>query len=205
MPAPGQGVSGTLAQIITNDQPVNAFYLKQFLGFDNNGNQMIGADPIIAGDPNPHSLFGGGFELRYKKFNLTTNIGGAGGYLIYNNTATNITNISGLAQGRNIDLAALNTAEKTTSAAAASTRYLEKGNYLKLRNATIRYDIGTHGKFKNITAFISGTNIFVITKFTGFDPEVNIDKSQANYPSRSIEYIPYPTPRAISFGFNVSL
>ena len=35
--------------------------------------------------------------------------------------------------------------------------------------------------------------------------QVNVDKSSNNYPSRSIEYIPYPTPRTISFGFNFSL
>jgi iron complex outermembrane receptor protein len=83
---------------------------------------------------------------------------------------------------------------------------LEKGNYFKLRNATVRYSFGNAGKYlKGITAFVSGSNLFVITKFTGFDPEVNIDKSQNNYPSRSIEYIPYPTPRTVVFGFNFSL
>ena len=97
-------------------------------------------------------------------------------------------------------------AKKPTSGATASTRFLEDGDYFKLRNASIRYDIGKVGKyFKNVQAFVSGTNLFVITKFTGFDPEVNIDKSQNSYPSRSIEYVPYPTPRAITFGLNFSL
>ncbi len=202
----GQGVSGTLSQIITNDQPVNEFYLKQFSGFDNNGNQIIGANPIFAGDPNPHSVYGAGISFRYKKVNFSANFGGAGGFVIYNNTATNITNLAGIVGGRNVDLAAYNSAEKTTSAAAASTRFLEDGDYFKLRNATLRYDLGNIGKyFKNASVFVSGSNLFVITKFTGFDPEVNIDKSSNNYPSRSIEYIPYPTPRSISFGFNVSL
>jgi iron complex outermembrane receptor protein len=202
----GQGVSGTLSQIITNNQPVNEFYLKQFNGFDANGNQLIGADPLFSGDPNPHGLFGFSFNLRYKKFNFSTNMGGASGFMIYNNTATNITNLAGITGGRNIDLAAYNSAEKTTSAAAASTRYLEKGDYFKLRNATIRYDIGNIGQhFKGVTAFVTGSNLFVITKFTGFDPEVNIDKSNGGYPSRSIEYVPYPTPKSISFGFNLSL
>ena len=70
----------------------------------------------------------------YKKFNLNFNAGGAGGYMIYNNTPTNITNISGILRGRNVDKAAYNSAEKTVSAVAASTRFLENGNYLKLRN-----------------------------------------------------------------------
>ncbi|MFC4231762.1 SusC/RagA family TonB-linked outer membrane protein [Parasediminibacterium paludis] len=202
----GQGVSGTLAQVITNNQPVNAYYLKPFQGFDASGNQIIGANPQFAGDPNPHVLAGFSTSLRYQKFTFSLNMGGAFGFLIYNNTATSVTNISGIAQGRNIDVAAYNSAEKPSSGVGASTRFLEKGDYFKLRNATIRYNLGNTGKYiKNLSAFVSGSNLFVITKFTGFDPEVNIDKSNNSYPSRSIEYVPYPTPRTISFGFNFSL
>lgn len=202
----GQGVSGTLAQVLANNQVVNVFYLKPFQGFDASGNQIIGPDPSFAGNPNPTSLAGFTSNLSYNKFTFTLNMGGAFGFLIYNNTATSVTNIAGIAQGRNIDLAAYNSAEGVGSGVGASTRFLEKGDYFKLRNATIRYDIGSVGKYvKGLSAFVTGTNLFVITKFTGFDPEVNIDKSSNNYPSRSIEYIPYPTPRTIVFGFNFSL
>jgi iron complex outermembrane receptor protein len=202
----GQGVSGTLAQVITNNQPVNVFFLKPFNGFDASGNQQIGPNPQIAGDPNPKNIFGFSTSVRYQKFTFTLNAGGATGFLLYNNTATSVTNVAGIAQGRNIDKAAFNSAEGKASGVGASTRFLEKGDYLKLRNVTARYNIGNAGKYiKNLSAFISGSNLFVITKFTGFDPEVNIDKSNNSYPSRSIEYVPYPTPRTISFGFNFSL
>ncbi|RYE21302.1 MAG: hypothetical protein EOP45_09760 [Sphingobacteriaceae bacterium] len=143
---------------------------------------------------------------RYDKLTLTLNFGGAFGFLIYNNTATSVTNISGITNGRNIDVTAYNSAERPTSGAGASDRFLEKGDYVKLRNATLRYALGNQGKyFKNVGAFVSATNLFVITKFTGFDPEVNIDKTNNGYPSRSIEYVPYPTPRILTFGFNFSL
>ncbi len=202
----GQGVSGTLAQVIANNQPVNAYYLKAFQGYDANGNQVIGADPTFSGDPNPHVIAGFSSTLRYGNFNFTLNAGGAFGYLIYNNTATSVTNINGITSGRNIDLAAYNSGERTSSGAAASTRFLESGNYVKLRNATLRYTVGNLGAYlKNINVFISGSNLFVLTKFNGFDPEVNIDKSNGAYPSRSIEYVPYPTPRIITFGVNFSL
>jgi iron complex outermembrane receptor protein len=202
----GQGVSGTLAQIITNNQPVNAFYLKSFGGFDASGNQVIGANPRIAGDPNPKSNYGISTTLNYKKFTLVVNGGGAGGYLVYNNTATSVTNISGIANGRNIDKNAYNSNEKTSSAVGASDRFLESGNFFKIRNASLSYHFGNQGKYvKNLNAFVSATNLLVITKFSGFDPEVNVDKSNNNYPSRSIEYVPYPTSRTVSFGVNFSL
>ncbi|MEO5682947.1 MAG: SusC/RagA family TonB-linked outer membrane protein [Chitinophagaceae bacterium] len=202
----GQGVSGTLAQVITNNQPVNEFYLKPFQGFDQTGNQKYGDNPVYSGDPNPHVLAGFSSTLRYKKLSLGVNMGGAFGFVIYNNTATSVTNIAGIVSGRNIDKAAYNSPEGVASGVGASSRFLEKGDYFKMRNATLRYNVGTLGKyFKNFTAFVTGSNLFVITGFTGFDPEVNIDKSDNSYPSRSIEYVPYPTPRSITFGVNFSL
>ena len=201
----GQGVSNTLGQLIANDQPVNVFNLKHFSGFDQNGKQIISADPIVGGDPNPHVLAGVNTSFRYKKWNFSLNTGGAFGMKLYNNTATSVTNISGISNGRNIDKAAYNSAEKPASDVGASDRYLESGNYWKLRNATIRYTVGNVGFIKALSAFVSGTNLLVITKFTGFDPEVNVDKSNGSYPSRSIEYIPYPTPRSVTLGLNFNL
>jgi iron complex outermembrane receptor protein len=202
----GQGVSGTLSQVITNNQPVNEYFLKPFGGFDQAGNQIIGANPAFAGNPNPTNSFGVSTTLNLNKFTLVINGGGESGYKIYNNTATSVTNISGIANGRNIDKNAYNSAEKTTSAVGASARFLESGNYFKLRNATLSYRVGNVGKYvKSLNAFVTGNNLWVITKFSGFDPEVNIDKSSNNYPSRSIEYIPYPTARTISVGINFTL
>lgn len=201
----GQGITGSL-QVITNNKPIDEFYLAPFGGFDSSGRRIVGAGLIYAGDPNPHTLFGVNLGLRFKKFDLSVNGGGAGGFVIYNNTATNVTNIGGVVGGRNIDLAAYNSAERPSSSVAVTTRFLENGNYFKLRNATVRYSIGDISKYmKDFNIFVSGTNLFIITKFTGFDPEVNIDKSLSGYPSRSIEYIPYPTARIISFGLNFSL
>ena len=202
----GQGVSGTLGQVITNNQPITEFWLKPFQGFDQSGNQQIGPNPNFAGDPNPHMLFGGSTTLRYKKLSLTINGGGSSEFLIYNNTATSVTNLAGIAQGRNVDKAAYNSAERPGSGVGASTRFLENGNYFKLRNANLSYVIGNVGNYiKNMSVYVAGSNLFVITKFTGFDPEVNINKSNGGYASTSIEYIPYPTPRAVVVGLNFSL
>jgi TonB-linked SusC/RagA family outer membrane protein len=202
----GQGVSGTLGQIITNNQPVDEFYLKKFTGYDQNGNQTYEANPSYAGDPNPKWLYGGSTTLRYKKTTLTLNGGGSGGFLIYNNTATSVSNIAGIVNGRNIDKKAYNSPEKPTSPVAANSRFLESGNFFKLRSAQINYSIGNIGSYiKNANVYVAGSNLFVITKFSGFDPEVNIDKNQNSYPSRSIEYIPYPTPRSIVVGLNFTL
>src|SRR5450432_374988 len=202
----GQGVSGTLGQIITNNQPVDEFWLKHFEGYDQKGNQIVGANPQFAGNPNPTTLFGVSTSLRYKKLTLVLNGGGSSGFLIYNNTATSVTNISGISSGRNIDQNAYNSAEQPSSGVGASTRFLEDGSYFKLRNASLTYSFGNIGNYiKNLNLYVAGSNLFVITGFSGFDPEVNIDKQQGGYPSSSIEYIPYPTPKSVVVGVNFAL
>ncbi|MEO6915347.1 MAG: hypothetical protein ABI151_06500, partial [Chitinophagaceae bacterium] len=88
----------------------------------------------------------------------------------------------------------------------ASSRYIEKGDYLKLSNATITYNIGDVAKvFKGATAFVTAQNLFVITKYTGFDPEVNVNKSVSDVPSLGIDYTAYPSARTFLFGINFSL
>lgn len=202
----GQGVSGTFSQIIGNNQPVNVFYLKRFGGFDDKGQQIIAESPTFEGDPNPHVLLGFSNTLRYNKLSLTINASGATGFKIYNNTYNSVTNISNLQNGKNVAAESISTSESINSSVVVSSRYLENGNYLKLRNATLSYAVGDLGQYiRGLNVFVNGTNLFVITKFTGFDPEVNVDKNNNGYPSRNIEYIPYPTPRTISFGLNLSL
>jgi iron complex outermembrane receptor protein len=205
----GQGSSGAYSEAIANDQPIDVFYLKPFTGFDkatglaNYGNE--GA-PVYAGDPNPSSYFGITTDLAYKKWTLTINAHGASGNKIYNNTAMSVLNISNIIGGRNIASNLVGNGESTANPITPSTRFLESGSYLKLGNMTINYNAGNLGRFiKNANVYVSGNNLFVITKYTGFDPEVNIDKSLGGIPSLGVDYIGYPTARTIVFGVNFSL
>jgi iron complex outermembrane receptor protein len=205
----GQGVSGVFAEAITNNQPIDVYNLKPFQGYDKTGVQIIDSankGAVFAGNPNPHTIIGFGTTLRQGKWTLGINAGGSFGFLIYNNTLNTITNINVITKGQNIAKSNLSTGESIQSGVAASTRYLESGNYFKLRNARLAYSFGNIGtSIKNLTAYVTGSNLFVITKFKGFDPEVNIDKNNNNYPSRSMEFLPYPTPRTISIGLNFGL
>ncbi len=205
----GNGVSGVMAEAIANNQPVDVYYLKPFQGFDKNGNQIIdsaGKGPVFAGDPNPHTILGFSNTFRYKKLSLTINAGGSFGFKIYNNTLNTVTNIYSFSKGQNVAASVFGTGEAIGDGAAGSTRYIENGNYLKLRNLRFNYAVGDFGKYvKNFNVFVGCNNLFVITSFKGFDPEVNIDKNNNNYPSRSMEYLPYPTPRVITFGLNFGL
>jgi iron complex outermembrane receptor protein len=133
---------------------------------------------------------------------------GAFGHEIYNNTLNTVIPIGNLRGGRNIatSLVNLSPREDLANSVVTSSRYLEKGDYLKMANATISYNIGNIGReFKNLNIFITGQNLFVLTDYSGFDPEVNTDKKVDDVPSFGIEYIPYPSARTFTLGVNFSL
>lgn len=208
----GQGVSGTLVQTIQNGLPINAFYTRKFLGMDKATGlatyQDDGNTFYYVGNPNPKTILGLSTSVRYMKLSLTINMNGAFGQSIYNNTLNNTINVGNINGGRNIALSVFKDPVKESFAnpVTASSRFIEKGNYLKMSNASLNYALGNVGKFfKGANIFVTGQNLFVITDFSGFDPEVNVNKSANFVPSVGFEYQPYPSARTISFGLNFSL
>jgi TonB-dependent starch-binding outer membrane protein SusC len=206
----GQGLSGAFVQRIDNGQPLNAFYTRRFTGFDQNGLSTYAnnENPEFVGDPNPTQLLGISTDVTYKKFTFVLNANGAFGHQVYNNTLNSVTPIGNLAGGRNIatSLMSLSPRESLTNPPKGSSRYLESGNFIRLANVSVSYNVGNIGKnIKNMNLFLNAQNLFVITNFTGFDPEVNVDKNIGGVPSFGIEYIPYPTARNIQLGVRFGL
>lgn len=217
----GQGFSGVLGQRMVNGQPLNVWYLAEYAGIDPNtgmsmyrgldGSISSNNDPSVnkfyAASPNPTTLLGISTNLSYKKFTFGANMNGAMGHYLFNNTAATSLGISNLST-RNIGTSFFNTSvkESTSNSASPSTRYLEKGNYLKLANLTLSYKVGDIGNtLKNFNISLTGQNLFILTKYTGFDPEVNTDGSTNGIPSLGIEYLPYPPAKTILLGINFSL
>ncbi|SDZ76174.1 iron complex outermembrane recepter protein [Arachidicoccus rhizosphaerae] len=222
----GQGFSGVLGQRMVNGQPLNVWYLAKYAGIDpTTGTSMYMAqdgtvgtpatdskyDPSLnkfyVGSPNPKYLLGITTDVTYKKFTATFNMNGAFGHYLFNNTMATVLGLSNL-PSRNIgnyyDNPAAN--EALSNSASASTRYLEKGDYMKMSNITLSYRVGNIGNtIKNLNISLTGQNLFVLTGYNGFDPEVNTDGSDSDIPSLGIEYLPYPPARTILLGVNFSL
>ncbi len=84
----------------------------------------------------------------------------------------------------------------------ASTRFIENGDFLRLDNLQINYDVNvksltklTNSYIKSVRFFVQGQNLILITKYTGIDPD--------NTDVRGLDYNSVPQARAISFGLNV--
>lgn len=214
----GPGLSNPLVQRLANNQPINIFKMAIFEGFDSSGNPVYqdgngglttdaNEHREFVGDPNPDAIVGITANLRYKNWNLDINMNGSYGADIYNNTLNGTLLKFNLGNGRNITPDLVGNGESTTSVNAVSTRYLESGDYLRLSNLTIGYNFPENLRPKFVSSlrvYGTGQNLFVITPYSGFDPEVNTNKAADGVPSFGIEYQPYPRSRTYSFGVSVS-
>ena len=207
----GQGFSDVRGQRVVSGQPLNVWYLRRFEGLDKATGQSIYTDGgntlYYSGSPNPKMLLGLSSDFSYKKFSAAVNMNGTFGHYVFNNTAASVLGIGNLGT-RNIAKSILggSVQEAISNAPAPSTRNLEKGNYIKMANASIGYRIGNLGKdIKNVYISVTGQNLFVITKYTGFDPEVNTDAGFGGIPSLGVEYVPYPSARTFQIAVNFSL
>lgn len=87
---------------------------------------------------------------------------------------------------------------------APSTRFLEKGDYLKMRSLTLGYNLKLpQYNLQNVRLFLSGENLFTITKYSGVDPEIPIKEDDGTILGTAGPGI-YPSTKMFMFGLNVS-
>ncbi|MCX8020943.1 MAG: SusC/RagA family TonB-linked outer membrane protein [Chitinophagaceae bacterium] len=207
----GQGSSGAYVQKLASGYPLNVYYLRQYKGIDKNTGQAIyeqdGDVSFYGEDPNPNFILGASIDMNYKKWSFVINFNGAFGHYIYNETAMNVVPITNLGT-RNVAKSIVNAdvKEDLSNPITSSTRFLEKGDFLRCQNVRLGYNLGNLGKFiKNANIGITAQNLFLITNYTGFDPEVNVDKNIGGVPSYGIEYIQFPSSRRYQLSFSFSL
>jgi TonB-linked SusC/RagA family outer membrane protein len=89
-----------------------------------------------------------------------------------------------------------------------SSRYISDGTYVRLKSLSFGYNLPksllAKVKIDRLRVFMNAYNLFVITKYTGWDPEVNADFQSSNI-NRGVDFYSAPQPRTITFGLNVGL
>ena len=90
----------------------------------------------------------------------------------------------------------------------ASTRYLEDGDYLKLRSLSIGYNLNLSKYYiQNMRIYFTAENVFTLTGFSGIDPEVPAyyDETTGTYKSIGTAGANlYPSTRKFMFGINLT-
>ncbi|MBX3241502.1 MAG: TonB-dependent receptor [Chitinophagaceae bacterium] len=218
--ATGSGLTSATLNGYINGQPIGSFYLLEFIGIDQNGVSKYAdtdkdgivtpKDRIAAGSAVPKYLYSFFGNLAYKGFDFVVNFNGIGGNKIYDNTATAFFNKTLIAKNRNTTSEAVEYPEESiNNAAGVSTRYLKDGGYLRLNNMMLSYNfnterLGVRKWVNNLRLSVTAQNLFVITKYDGYDPEINGDRPIDGALSYGIDYLSYPKARSIIFGLNLS-
>ncbi|MDO9375875.1 MAG: TonB-dependent receptor, partial [Ferruginibacter sp.] len=218
--ASGSGLTSATLNGYINNEPLGTFYLLDFIGFNANGTSqyrdvdndgiVTDKDRIAAGTALPTVLYNLSGSLAFKGFDLAANFNGVSGNKIYDNTANSFFYKARLFKGINTTPEGIGSPEESTSnSAGISTRYLKNGAYFRLNNAALGYTFNTARMgIRWATALrlsITGQNLFVITKYDGYDPEVNTDRTSGDgVISSGIDYLSYPRARSIIFGLNLS-
>lgn len=183
----GKGQSGNYSQIVKPGYALGTFDLWHYVGKDKNGissfqkadgsitnQQPLTTDQRIAGNAQPTLVFGWTNNFYYKGFDLSFLFRGVLGNKILNATLAGL-NDPVDAHFQNIPTFTLHESHNDINAYLISDRFLESGSYLRLDNATLGYTIKPHTQsVKSIRVYATGSNLFVITKYRGTDPEINI-------------------------------
>lgn len=85
---------------------------------------------------------------------------------------------------------------------------IEDGSFLRLSDLTLSYSLGNKAlsklKIRGLKIFIAAKNLFVVTKYSGFDPEVNTKQGNLGDFMPSLDFGSYPRARTFSLGLNFS-
>ncbi|MCF6180903.1 SusC/RagA family TonB-linked outer membrane protein [Lutibacter sp.] len=202
----GQGLSGAYAQLLAEGQPLFSFYLRDFQGYDANGQQIGDVQKFVGKSALPDINLGISSSFKYKNWDASVSLTGQYGGYIYNNTANAFFTAGSIGNARNVTYNVLTSGEASNNAPDVSTRFLESGDFLRLQNLTIGYNfkLKESSALKSVRLSVTGQNLFVITPYSGLDPEVNTSNTLNNVPSLGVDYTSYPTPRTFTFGLIVS-
>src|SRR5690625_5588200 len=83
--------------------------------------------------------------------------------------------------------------EAPTNSNTVSTRYLETGDYLRLNNTTLSYTLapeldGLEGVIRGLDISLTGQNLFTLTSYSGFDPEIDRKSTRLNSSHVAVTY-----------------
>jgi TonB-dependent starch-binding outer membrane protein SusC len=218
--ASGSGQTGATINGYVNNEPIGAFYMLEFDGIGDNGlnrfkdtnvdGAVLDNDRRVVGSSIPDFIYAFNANFKYKNFDLGFNFNGVSGNQIYNHSTMTLFSKAQLTRSNNTtDFAVQFPNESSSNSNTVSTRYLENGSFLRLNNATLGYNlrpntIGLGNVFQNIRLSVTGQNLFTITKYSGFDPEVNTGSTVGEIQTFGIDRFTYPRAKTVLFSLNLT-
>lgn len=218
--AQGSGQTGATINGYINNEPIGAFYMFQFEGIGSDGLNVFkdvvpdGAsldnDRTVVGSAIPKFIYAYHLNFNYQNFSLGLNFNGVAGNKIYNHTAMSLFTKAQLTKSNNTtDFAVQYPDEVISNANTVSTRYLENGSFMRLNNATLSYNlasekVGLSHIFRNARFSLTGQNLFIVTDYSGFDPEINTGSTMGGIQTFGIDYFTYPKAKTFLISLNLT-
>jgi len=216
----GSGISCSYLQRIEAGHSLFSYYMAEFAGLDSSGQPTfvdqngdgvgdVCTDKIFVGeDALPDITSGLSLNLNIKNWDVSAYFAGQFGFSVYNRTRNGLFTSGSITNARNVTQDIVTSGEAPGTSADVSTRYLEKGDFVRFQNASVGYNVPLTGDglFKSLRLSLTGQNLFLITNYSGLDPEVTVATGDlgSGVPSRGIDWSAFPNPRTITFGVNVS-
>ena len=199
----GPGLSGAFAMRLQEGHSLFSYYMQEFSGYDSAGQPIVGEKGFVGKSALPNLTGGLSTTINYKKWTMSAYFNGQFGHYVYNNTANAFFTAGAFKTTRNVLPGTLTSGEDLGASAPVSTRFLEKGDFVRLQNLSLAYDMPLSGEgvFKSMVFSVTGQNLFLMTDYSGLDPEVN-SATGGNLPSIGMDYGAYPNPTTITFGIN---
>lgn len=214
--AQGQGLSSTAITRFVPGYAPYVFYLPHYTGINAQGVEQFDGKtvseytgnipPSHYVDPSAKFNYGITNNFNYKNWSLGFFFRGVYGNKVFNNTLLDYETVTRL-PSTNTTRAALTNG--VTSAPTASDRWLEGASFLRLDNASLGYTFNHIKGLNSLRLYVAANNVFVITKYRGLDPEVDVapnNNPNQNYIDADYGgYAYYPKARTFTFGASVSL
>jgi len=226
----GQGQSDTRAERLIPGYPLGTFWGPVFVGFDATGRQLFqcstgakcvngkttsdgisASDYTVLGNANPDFTVGLHNQVTWGNFNLNFLVRVAVGQDVFNNTALVYSTKGNALQDKNFLRAALTDSTALHEPSVYSSRWIERASFLRLQNVTLEYNLNLPvftQSARSARLYVSADNLFVITGYSGLDPEVssadqtNID--DVGPAARGMDYLSYPRPRTFTAGLRLA-
>lgn len=209
----GKGQSGNPTQILKEGEPIGTFFVRQYAGRNIKGVSMFykangDTSKVVtvedfrqSGSAQPKLMFGWNNTLTYKRFDLSFFLRGISGNKILNATLASLNDVNNAAVN-NIPKFSLGEPAGDVNSFYNSTRYIESGSYIRMDNATLGYTFNVKGvRIKSARLYITANNLFVITKYRGIDPEINLGGIEPGIDNNNF----YPKTRSFMLGVNINL
>jgi TonB-linked SusC/RagA family outer membrane protein len=180
---------------------------------DVDGNKIIDdRDRIILGNPNPRYLYGINLNFNYKQFDFAIDLQGVAGVDIYNANIGNVYSIGNFTKdfynnrwhGEGTSNSYPTADLQHGSNTFPNSFYISKGDYIRVRNIQLGYNILSLKKYKisSLRIYSALQNPFNFFKYKGFSPEVV--SYQGNPLNSGIDAGVYPLSAIYNFGINVT-